>query len=182
VKEIRLHGRGGQGVVMASNILASAFLAEGLYVTAFPSFGVERRGAPVAAFVRLDDKDIRERTQVYTPDCLIFTDPFFKNVNEVYKGLKPDSTLIINSPELMKDSLDQNVKIIGNIDATRIALEEIKRPATNTCLIGAFAATTGWLSLDSILISLEELWEGKALEGNRRCAKRGYEEVCITKY
>ena len=182
MKEIRLHGRGGQGVVMASNILASAFVEEGMYATAFPSFGVERRGAPVAAFVRLDDKEIRERTQVYSPNCLIFTDPFFKDVKEVYQGLKPESYLIINSPEKMQNSPDPNVKIIGNIDATRIALEEIKRPSTNTCLIGAFAAATGWLSIDSILSSLEELWEGRALEGNRRCARRGYEEICITKY
>ena len=89
MKEIRLHGRGGQGVVMASDILATAFVAEGNYATAFPSFGVERRGAPVSAFVRFDDKDIRERTHVYYPYCLIFTDPFFKDVKEVYTGLKP---------------------------------------------------------------------------------------------
>ena len=182
MKEIRLHGRGGQGVVMASEILATAFVAEGKFATAFPSFGVERRGAPVSAFVRLDDNVIRERTQVYFPDCLIFTDPFFKNVNEVYAGLKPGSILILNSPEAIQSSPSKNVKTAATIDATRIALKEIKRPATNTCLIGAFAATTGWVSLDSILTALKEFWSGKALEGNSRCARRGYEEVQITQF
>lgn len=182
MKEIRLHGRGGQGVVMASDILATTFVAEGKYATAFPSFGVERRGAPVSAFVRFDDTEIRERTQIYSPDCLIFTDPFFKNVDAVYTGLKPAGTLILNSSKAIGSSPNQNVKTAATIDATRIALKEIKRPATNTCLIGAFAATTGWISLDSILAALKEFWKGKALEGNRRCARRGYEEVCITKF
>ena len=182
MKEIRLHGRGGQGVVMASDILATTFVAEGKYATAFPSFGVERRGAPVSAFVRFDDTEIRERTQIYSPDCLIFTDPFFKNVDAVYTGLKPAGTLILNSSKAIWSSPNQNVKTAATIDATRIALKEIKRPATNTCLIGAFAATTGWISLDSILAALKEFWKGKALEGNRRCARRGYEEVCITKF
>ncbi len=181
MKEIRLHGRGGQGVAMASEILAAAFVAEGGYSTAFPFFGVERRGAPISAFVRLDDKEIRERTQIYTPDCLIFTDFFFKNVGAVYAGLKPGSALVLNAPRAIKESPHENARIVGAIDATRVALEEIKRPATNTCLLGAFAATTGWLSIDSLLASLKEFWSGKALDGNRRCAKRGFAEVRITK-
>jgi Pyruvate/2-oxoacid:ferredoxin oxidoreductase gamma subunit len=74
------------------------------------------------------------------------------------------------------------VKRVGAIDAIRIALKEIKRPATNTCLIGAFAATTGWVGLDSILSALNEFWSGKALEGNKQCARRGYEEVQLTEY
>ena len=182
MKEIRLHGRGGQGVVMASEILAAAFVAEGKYATAFPSFGTERRGAPVSAFVRLDDNDIRERTQVYYPDCLIFTDSFFKNITGVYEGLKPDGFLILNSSEKIEIIPSENVKTAGTINATRIALEEIKRPATNTCLIGAFAATTGWVGLDSLLSALEEFWSGKALEGNRQCARRGYEEVRVARF
>ena len=182
MKEIRLHGRGGQGVVMASEILATAFVAEGKYATAFPSFGTERRGAPVSAFVRMADNDIRERTQVYFPDCLIFTDSFFKNVSGVYKGLKPDGFLILNASEKIEIIPSENVKTAGTINATRIALEEIRRPATNTCLIGAFAATTGWVGLDSLLSALEEFWSGKALEGNRQCARRGYEEVRVARF
>ena len=182
MKEIRLHGRGGQGVVMASEILATSFVAEGKYATAFPTFGTERRGAPVRAFVRVDDKPVRERTQIYHPDCLVFTDPLFKNVNEVYEGLKPQGILVMNSSEETVSRPNENVKIAGTVDATRIALEEIKRPATNTCLVGAFAATTSWVSLDSLLSALKEFWSGKALEGNIRCARRGFEEVKITKF
>ena len=182
MKEIRLHGRGGQGVVMASEILAAAFVTEGKYATAFPSFGVERRGAPVSAFIRLDDADIRERTQVYFPDCLIFTDPFFKDVTQVYAGLKAGGILILNSREALTSTPNENVKTVGTINATGIALEEIKRPSTNTCLVGAFAATTGWVSLDSLLAALNEFWSGKALEGNRQCARRGYQEVQITQF
>jgi len=182
VKEIRLHGRGGQGVVMASEILATAFVAEGKYATAFPAFGTERRGAPVRAFVRLDSSPIRERTQIYHPDCLIFTDPFFRNVSEVYAGLNPGGILVLNSTEAVENSPNENVKIAGAIDATRIALEEIKRPSTNTCLIGAFAAATGWVSLGSLLLALKEFFSGIVLEGNTRCARRGFEEVKITKF
>lgn len=134
---------------------------------------MKEEGAPVSAFVRFDDADIRERTQIYTPDCLIFTDPFFKNVNAVYAGLKPGGTLVVNSAKAMKNSPNRNVKTAATVDATRMALEEIKRPATNTCLIGAFAATTGWVGLDSLLAALKEFWKGKALEGNRRCPEEG---------
>jgi pyruvate ferredoxin oxidoreductase gamma subunit len=90
--------------------------------------------------------------------------------------------LILNSPEAIKSSPNEHVKIAGTIDATRIALEEIRRPAANTCLMGAFAATTGWVSLESVLSSLKEFWSGKVLEGNTRCARRGYEEVQITRF
>lgn len=168
--------------MIASQILATAFVAEGKYATAFPSFGTERRGAPVRAFVRVDDKDIRERTQIYNPNCLLLTDPFFKKVADIYTGLKPDGILVLNSTEPSGERPHPNVKIMGAVDATRISLEEIKRPSTNTCLAGAFAATTGWVSLEAILSVLEEFWSGQALEGNKRCARRGYSEVHISRF
>lgn len=182
MKEIRLHGRGGQGVVMASEILATAFVAEGKYATAFPAFGTERRGAPVRAFLRLDNNPIREITQIYHPNCLILADPLFKTVSEVYEGLKPPGILVLNTPTVVTSSPNEGVKMVGAVDATRIALKEIKRPSTNTCLIGAFAATTGWVRLDSVLLALKEFFDGRALEGNIRCAQRGFEEVKITKF
>jgi phenylglyoxylate dehydrogenase gamma subunit len=182
VKEIRLHGRGGQGVVMASEILATAFVAEGKYATAFPSFGTERRGAPVKAFLRLDEKPIREITQIYCPDCLLLTDPFFQNVAEVYNGLKPGGILVINSQVPVEAKPHQNVVCLGFVDATKIALEEINRPSTNTCLAGTFAATTGYLKLDSIELALEKFFKGKALHGNIQCARRGFAEARIIKF
>ncbi len=180
LKEIKLYGRGGQGVVLASEILASAFVAEGGYATAFPSFGMERRGAPVSAFVRFDDALIREITQIYRPDCLILTDPFFRNVTEIYRGLKPNGVLIINTPKAIESYPNPNVKTAATVDATGIALEEIERPVPNTCMVGAFAAATRWVSLNALLSSLEGFWSGKALDGNRRCVQRGYEVAQIT--
>jgi 2-oxoacid:acceptor oxidoreductase gamma subunit (pyruvate/2-ketoisovalerate family) len=177
MKEIRMHGRGGQGVVMASEILANAFVAEGKYATAFPSFGTERRGAPVRAFLRMDDKPIREITQIYNPDCLLIADPFFQNVAEVFEGLKQGGILVINSQAPVVKSPHQNAGLMGVIDATKIALEEIKRASTNTCLVGAFAAATGWLKLESIEQALSQFFNSKALDGNIRCARRGFAEV-----
>jgi 2-oxoacid:acceptor oxidoreductase gamma subunit (pyruvate/2-ketoisovalerate family) len=182
VKEIRLHGRGGQGVVMASEILATALVAEGQYATAFPSFGTERRGAPVKAFLRIDDKPIREITQIYTPDCLLLADPFFQNVAEVFDGLKPDGIVVMNSQAPVEKSPHPNARLLGVIDATGIALEEIKRNSTNTTLIGAFAAATGWLRLDSIEKAFEKIFNPKILEGNIRCARRGYAEVKLLRF
>ena len=105
-------------------------MAEGKHANAFPSFGMERRGAPVAAFVKVDDKPIREITQIYAPDCLVLTDPFFRGEKDVYRGLKPGGTLVVNTADTAADSSEDNVQKMGLIDATRIALEEIKRPAT----------------------------------------------------
>lgn len=182
MKEIRLHGRGGQGVVMASEILAAAFVAEDKYATAFPSFGTERRGAPVKAFLRMGDKPIMEITQIYEPDCLLLADPFFQNVAEVFDGLKPGGILVMNSQTPVEKQLHKNAKVMGSIDATSIALEEIKRNSTNTTLVGAFAATTGWLKLSSIETALGKFFKSKALEGNIRCAQRGFKEVRIIKF
>lgn len=182
MKEIRLHGRGGQGVVMASKILAVAFVAEGKYATAFPSFGTERRGAAVKAFLRMDDKPIREITQIYNPDCLLLADPFFQSVAEVFEGLKPGGILVMNSQVPVEEKPPKNAKLLGVIDATSIALEEINRPSTNTCLVGTFAAVTQWVSLDSIELALKSFFNGKALEGNIRCARRGFAEVKIINF
>jgi len=182
VKEIRLHGRGGQGAVMASEILATAFVAEGKYATAFPSFGTERRGAPVKAFLRMDDKPVREITQIYHPDCLLLLDSFFQNVADVYDGLKPGGILVMNSQVPVAGKPHRNVKCLGFVDATRIALEEINRPSANTCLAGTFAATTEYLNLESIEMALGNFFKAKALDGNIRCVRRGFAEAKIIKF
>ena len=182
MNEIRLHGRGGQGVVMASEILAEAFVVEGKYATAFPSFGTERRGAPVRAFLRMDDKPIREITQIYNPDCLMLLGPSFQNMADVYDGLKPGGIIIMNSRDRIKRKPHENVSWLGFVDATRIALEEIQRPSTNSTLAGAFAAVTGYLNLRSVELALGNHFKDKALEGNIRCARRGFTEVRIIKF
>jgi len=181
MKEIRLHGRGGQGAVMAAGMLASALVHEGKYATAFPMFGPERRGAPVQAFLCFDEEIIRRRTKIYQPDCLLVVDPRLIYTQDIFVGLKEGGILVINAPQVDKEVYSPNVALAGVVDATKIGLEEIGTAITNTCMMGAFARTTGWVQLDSILLALGERFSGKVLESNKRCAERGYEEVQVFK-
>lgn len=176
MKEIRLHGRGGQGVVVAARILASAFVREGKYGMAFPKFGFERRGAPVVAFARFDEKPIREKTQVYEPDCLIVADPRLIRSVDIFAGIRPDGILVMNAVEPVRERWHENLVAVVTVDATDIGLKEIGTPITNTCMLGAFVRATGWLELDSLLSSLGEYFDGSLLEKNKKCVQRGYEE------
>jgi len=181
--EVRVHGRGGQGTVMAIRMLASALVKEGRHAAAFPMFGAERRGAPVTAFLRIDESPIREKTQIYEPNCLIVVDPHLikGHAQEIFSGLRSGSILVINAPQAAKGLYSPNVGVVGFVDATRICLEEIGVPVTNTCMMGAFARTTNWLRLESILGNLIEVFSGPLLEKNIRCAKRGFEEATVIK-
>ena len=182
MKEIRIHGRGGQGAVLAARMLASAFVAEGKYVASFPMYGFERRGAPVVAFTRVDDKPIREKTQIYTPDCMVVIDPGLMKIPELFSGLKPEGVLILNSPSPLKAKPNDNLKIGGVINATQIAVDEIGRDIPNTCLLGAFAAATGWLNLQSVLSCLGDYLSGDILQRNLRSAERGFREVEVVQW
>lgn len=177
--EIRLHGRGGQGVAMAAEILATAFVIEGKFASSFPMFGVERRGAPVTAYVRFHDRPIRERTRIYHPDCLLIMDSALRNSSATYIGLKRGGTVILNSTEVPGAGLIPEPGLVAVVDATRISLEEIGRPITNSCVLGAFAGATKLLSLDSLLQALAAYFQHEVLERNRRSARRGYEEVRV---
>lgn len=176
-KEIRLHGRGGQGAVMAARMLASAFALEGKSVASFPMYGFERRGMPVIAFTRFDTKTIQEKTQIYTPDLLMVVDPTLLGLKTLFDGLKPAGTLILNSARPLEDRPTENLAQVGWINATHVALCEIGKDIPNTCLIGALAKVTGWVSLDSVVQALGEYLEGAMLESNIRNATRGYHEV-----
>jgi 2-oxoacid:acceptor oxidoreductase gamma subunit (pyruvate/2-ketoisovalerate family) len=182
VKEIRIHGRGGQGAVLAARMLATAFVAEGKFVASFPMYGFERRGAPVVAFTRVDDKPIREKTQIYNPDCLIVIDPGLLSLPTLFTGLRPESVFILNSPKKLPQKPNENLKIGGVVNATGIAVQEIGRDIPNTCLLGAFAAATGWLKLESILACLSDYLSGDILQRNLKSAERGYKEVEVTKW
>jgi len=167
---------------MAARMLASAFVLEGKSVATFPMYGFERRGAPVVAFTRVDDKPIREKTQIYTPDCLIVIDPGLLSLPTLFTGLKPESAFILNSPKKLTAQPDDNLKIGGVVNATQIAVEEIGRDIPNTCLLGAFAAATGWLELKSILSCLPDYLSGDILQRNLKSAERGYREVEVIKW
>ena len=163
--------------MMAADLIAMAAVINGLYGTSFPMYGAERRGAPVVSFVRLDEQLVRQKTQVYAPDCLIVLDPRQRDWPQVYEGVKPGGILVLNFRRPLEKRPHENIHLAGIIDATRIALEEIGIPAFNTCMLGAFAATTRWLDLDSIISALEKNFSGELLKRNIRSAQRGYEEV-----
>ena len=145
-------------------------------------YGFERRGAPVAAFTRMDDKQIREKTQIYTPDCLAVIDPGLLTLPTLYTGLKDNGILILNTNKPLKKQPNENVKTGGFINATQIAVDEIGRDIPNTALLGALAATTGWLELDSLITCLKDYLSGEILERNYKSAERGYREVEVIKW
>ncbi len=177
LREIRFHGRGGQGAVLAARMLASACAVEGKYVASFPMYGFERRGMPVVAFTRFDDEPIREKTQIYTPDALVVIDPTLLGLKILFDGLKPDGILVLNSPKPLTEPPHPGVKKAAVINATAVALCEIGRDIPNTCLVGALAKATGWVRLDSVLRGLADHLEGDMLQRNLRNAERGYQEV-----
>lgn len=174
MKEIRFHGRGGQGTVLASVILVKAFTKENKYSSAIPYFGFERRGAPVAAFLRFNEKPIREKTQIYNPDCVIVMDPALKKSPEIYQGLKEGSILILSSKKSEGLNIPPTVSKLGLIDAIRISMEILGSPITNSCMLGAFAATTRWIDINSIFDSIKETWQGEMAEKNLKAAEAGY--------
>jgi len=177
MKEIRIHGRGGQGSVTAAELLAVAAFKDGHYSQAFPSFGVERRGAPVAAFTRISDIPIRLRSQIYEPDYIIVQDPTLIEVVDVTGGVKPDGMILINSdfsPETFK--LDTPAEVM-TIDATRIALDIIGLPIMNTVMLGAFAGATGEINIRSIQYAVSERFPGKVGEKNSKAAHEAYKRL-----
>ncbi|GFE56314.1 2-oxoacid:acceptor oxidoreductase family protein [Geobacter sp. AOG1] len=182
MKELRFHGRGGQGAVLAAKMVASAAAIEGKCVASFPMYGFERRGMPVIAFTRFDDEPIREKSQIYTPDCLMVVDPTLLKLPSLFEGLKPGGVLILNSPHPLPTRMSENLALVGSVNATQIAVEEIGRDIPNTCLIGALAATTGWLKLESVIKGLGEYLDGDILRKNIRNAERGYKEVEVQRW
>lgn len=180
MKEIRFHGRGGQGTVLASVILVKAFTKEKRYSNAIPYFGFERRGAPVTAFLRFDDHPIREKTQIYSPDCVVVMDPALKRSPEIYRGVKEGTILIFCTRKPMEElNLPPMIGKVGCVDAISISLEILGSPITNSCMLGAFVATTGWVGLDSLLESIRETWPGEMGEKNLRAAEAGFQRTKV---
>jgi len=180
LKEIRIHGRGGQGGVTAAELLARAAFKEGKWVQAIPFFGAERRGAPVKAFARLADEPILIRSQVYSPDCVIVLDSTLLDLVDVTEGLKKDGIIIINTrkkPEEMNIKQDH----LATVDATGIALElqllVAGLPILNTTMLGAFARATEEVKLESVLEVIRQEWGGAAGEKNARAAALAYERL-----
>lgn len=166
--EVRVHGRGGQGNVVAAYLLATAAFEEGWHAQAFPAFGAERRGAPVAAFVRLNDRPIRRRCQVAEPDFLIIQDEALLHVAGISDGLRDDGAILLNSARPAEDFREQLPQTLVTIPATRLAKEHLGRPVPNTALLSAFLALTGLLPQQALLEALAQRFQGDVLERNRR--------------
>jgi len=175
--EIRLHGRGGQGAVTASRILATAAYEEGQYSQAIPMYGTERRGAPLTAFVRLDNQRVRERMLVHNPDISIVLDPLIAKQQAVVDDLKEGGLVLLNTADAPEDvKLGGDFKV-ATVDATTIALETLGRPITNTAILGAFVKVTGAMKLESIEKAIKKYFPGRLGDMNIAAVRRSYEEV-----
>ncbi len=178
--EVRIHGRGGQGVVTASEMLSLAAFDEGRYAQAFPSFGSERMGAPVVAFCRIGDHEIRTHEPVSEPDALIVQDPTLLHQVDVFGGLKPDGFILINST---KGFAGLGVgEFVGSlrrerlltVPASELAREHTGRAVANTALLGGFAALTGAISLDAVGRAIRERFAGNVGERNVAAARAAH--------
>jgi 2-oxoacid:acceptor oxidoreductase gamma subunit (pyruvate/2-ketoisovalerate family) len=178
--EIRFHGRGGQGAVVASKVLAVAFFHENLYVQSFPAFGVERRGAPVMAFLRVDRQPINLRVNIYQPDHIVVLDPTLIGAIDVTSGLKENGWILLNShqpPEVFSDLKGFRT---ATVDATSIAIQNglgsRTNPIVSTAILGAFSKVTGLVGIDSVALAIREEVPGKRDE-NVKAAREAFNEV-----
>lgn len=181
--QIRIHGRGGQGVVTAAEILSIAAFLDGRYAQAFPSFGSERMGAPVMAFCRINDRAIRLREPVMQPDVVIVQDPTLLHQVDLFAGLRASGYLLINSSQMPKE-LGLHDFLAGfpadhfcTVSATEIAQKHLGRPLPNMALIGGFAALTEALTLDSVQKAIHQRFAGDMGELNAAAAAEAYAEV-----
>ena len=177
MKEIRIHGRGGQGAVLAAELLVSAAFEDGKYGQAFPAFGGERRGAPVQAFVRLDAHPIRVRYRVYEPDYVVILDRTLPNLVEVLYGFKPAGLVLIDgekTPAALTWSADA---LVYSVPATRIAMQVFGQPFVNPAMLGALGAVTGEISLAAIQLAFRRRFPGAMGEKNSRAAQMGFDAI-----
>ncbi len=179
--QVRIHGRGGQGVVSAAEMLSIAAFDEGKHSQAVPSFGSERMGAPVVAYVRIDDKEIELREPVLEPDLLIIQDPTLFHAIDLFAGLKKDGYVLINSSKSVEqlgieDALERLPKgHVATVPATELAMRHLKRPTPNTVLLGAFTAMSDIIKLNSVFIAIREKFPGKVGEMNVTAAQAAHD-------
>ena len=178
--EIRWHGRGGQGAVTSAELLARAAIDEDKYAQAFPSFGPERRGAPVLSFVRISNEHIRIRAEITEPDVVVVLDPSLLRMINVTSGLKDGGTVVINTSKSAEEiKTEFNIKQrLSTVDATKIAQETLGVPITNTTMIGALVKATSVVSLDSLVTPLRERFRRLA-DRNINAMQRAYEETIV---
>jgi pyruvate ferredoxin oxidoreductase gamma subunit len=178
--QIRIHGRGGQGVVTAAEMLSIAAFEQGRHAQAFPSFGSERTGAPVIAYCRIDDQEIRLREPILAPDVLIVQDPTLLHQVDVFQGLQPDGYVLINSKRSFHDlglaEIEKRFRHerLVTVPATEIALKHIGRPLPNAVLLGGFAALSGLIMLTAVDHAIRTKFSGKVAESNVAAAAEAF--------
>ena len=178
--EIRFHGRGGQGAVTSAELLALAAIGEGKYAQAFPSFGPERRGAPVVAFCRISDEPIRIRANIYEPDIVVVLDASLLKIVKVAAGLKPEGILVTtskDSPERVKEELGVKNRM-AVVDAVKIASEILGLPITNTTLLGSLVRASELVKKESFIPPLRERF-GRIAEKNISAFERAYQDTIL---
>jgi pyruvate ferredoxin oxidoreductase gamma subunit len=184
--QVRIHGRGGQGVVTAAEMLSIAGFLENRHTQAFPSFGSERMGAPVMAFCRFDDKPIRLREPVMAPDALIIQDTTLLHQVSLFEGMSDQGYVLINSrrstAELGLDEFfDAHPAIeVVTVPASRLAQEHVGRPLPNAALLGGFAALTGIIQIDSVARAIDDKFSGAVARGNIAAARAAYDSLLTT--
>lgn len=184
--QVRIHGRGGQGVVTAAELLSIAAFLEGRHAQAFPTFGSERTGAPVVAFCRIDDRPIRVREPIARPDALIVQDATLLRAVNVFDGLGPDAYVLINTARDLRELGAAEAlaalrpEWVRTVPATALAREHLGRPVPNAVLLGGFAALTGVVSLDSVCAAIRQRFSGRVADGNVAAAERAHAYVSAT--
>jgi pyruvate ferredoxin oxidoreductase gamma subunit len=178
--EVRIHGRGGQGVVTAAEMLSVAAFEEGRYAQAFPTFGSERTGSPVVAFCRIDDRPIRIHEPIAHPDALIVQDPTLLHQVRLFDGVRPEAYVLLNTSRTLSElgiAVALALNPVRCVPATDLARSILGRPLPNTALLGAFAAQTGVLSPESVASAIRQVFRGEVAEANVQVAEAAYELV-----
>ena len=184
--EVRIHGRGGQGVVTAAEMLSIAAFEEGRHSQAIPSFGSERMGAPVVAYVRIDDEPIEVTEPVIHPDLLIVQDPTLFHAVDIFTGLRPDGFVLVNSRHSVEQlGIEDAARRlppghIVTVAATELALEHLGRPTPNTVLLGALAALTDVIGLESVVKAINDKFSGDIAARNVAAARAAFEQARAT--
>ncbi len=178
--QVRIHGRGGQGVVSAAEMLSIAAFRQGKFAQAFPSFGSERTGAPVVAYCRIDEREIRVREPILAPDALIIQDPTLLHQVDVFSGLAPSGYILINTSRSFADlGVGELVEKFRTytVAATELAMRFVGRPLPNAALLGAFAAASEVISLDAVADAIRQKFDGKIAIANIAAATAAYEKL-----
>ncbi len=178
--QVRIHGRGGQGVVSGAEMLSVAAFDEGRHAQAFPSFGSERMGAPVTAFCRIDDREVRLREPVTQPDALIIQDPTLLHQVDLFNGLRTEGYILINSTRGFEElglgefARDFHHYRLCTVPASELAIKHIGRPLPNAALLGGFAAVTGQIKLDSVLTAIRDKFAPAIAAANIAAASEAF--------